>query len=143
MTTPTTRETIVSGDWMTVGDAPGFGARYTYGYRALVPTCDIHGPIGEPCLHTTWNGWALPSVSAGVAEHMVRDQCAVNARYPQDDDQRIDLSFEDGVLIQSTAVGGPYEYIERIERDASGRFSIGMGWCWSEVDEANCDEIIG
>ena len=78
-----------------------------------------------------------------MAEHIVRDQCEMNARYPQDDDQRIDLSFEDGVLVVRSGGVGEYEYIERIERDASGRFSIGMGWCWSEVDAANCDEIIG
>ncbi len=140
MTNPTTRETIVAGDWLLNDDS----TRYAYGYRALVPTCDIHGPIGGPCLHTTWNGWAEPTVSAGVAEHIVRDQCAVNARYPQASiDDRIELSFEDGALVQRNGVGGPHEYIERIERDAAGRFSIGMGWCWSEVDEADCEQIIG
>ena len=139
MTTPTTRETIVSGDWLLTDDS----TRYTYGYRALVPTCDIHGPIGE-CLHTTWNGWALPSVSAGVAEHIVRDQVAVNARYPQDADyDRIDLSFEDGVLVVRSGGVGEYATTDRVERDASGRFGVGMGWCWSEVAAADCEQIIG
>ena len=140
MTTPTTRETIVSGDWLLNDDS----TRYTYGYRALVPTCDIHGPIGEPCLHTTWNGWAEPTVSAGVAEHIVRDQCEMNARHPQDADyDRIDLSFEDGVLVMRSGGVGEYANTDRVERDASGRFGLGMGWCWSEVAEADCEQIIG
>ena len=134
-TTTTTRETIVSGDWMSDG------ARYTYGYRALVPVCDIHGAVR--CSHTTWNGWALPSVSAGVAEHLVRAQVAMNALYPQDDDVRIDLSFEDGVLVMRNGGDGPYAYTDRIERNDAGLFEIGLGFCWDEVAESDCDEIIG
>jgi len=129
----TERQTVISGDWLRNNE----DRRYPIGFVATVPTCARHEPE-QRCHDCTWNGWAIPRVSAGVLETIVRHQCEMNQEYPQDADVEVTLRIEGRTLIH-TYEGEEY----RIEPDTDGRYEVSLGWCWEEVPAEECETIIG
>lgn len=114
---PAPDERYFSGEWLL--DVDGFS--YT---RAYVGAFD-----------SSWSGGVVFRASRAVLDDIADTQRKLREESPQWEWDDITVNYQTGIAVH-TSPSDP-DFRHEIRPDENGRYEIGFGWCWYEIDESD------